>query len=79
LSLITINPAIQLGVEKMVGSLEVGKQGDIAVFNEHPMSAYTRCEMTIIEGDVYFDRAQYLKDREEADKKAQSPKKGGRP
>jgi hypothetical protein len=79
LSLITINPAIQLGVEKIVGSLEVGKQGDIAIFNEHPMSAYTRCEMTIIEGDIYFDRAEYLKDREEADKKAQAPKKGGRP
>ena len=79
LSLITINPAIQLGVEKIVGSLEVGKQGDIAIFNEHPMSAYTRCEMTIIEGDVYFDRAEYLKAREEADKKAQAPKKGGRP
>jgi imidazolonepropionase-like amidohydrolase len=79
LSLITINPAIQLGVENLVGSLEVGKQGDIAIFNEHPMSAYTRCEMTIIEGDVYFDRAEYLKAREEADKKAPAPKKGGRP
>ncbi len=79
LSLITINPAIQLGVEKFVGSLEVGKQADIALFSEHPMSAYTRCEMTIIEGDIYFDRAQYLKDREEAAKKAQAPKKGDRP
>jgi imidazolonepropionase-like amidohydrolase len=65
LKLVTINPAIQLGVDKMVGSLEVGKHADIAIFNEHPMSAYTRCDMTIIEGEVYFDRAQYLKDREE--------------
>jgi len=56
LRLVTINPAIQLGVDKIVGSLEVGKQGDIAIFNEHPMSAYTRCDMTIIEGQVYFDR-----------------------
>jgi imidazolonepropionase-like amidohydrolase len=82
LSLVTINPAIQLGVEKIVGSLEVGKQGDIAVFNEHPMSAYTRCDMTIIEGEVYFDRAQYLKDREDAEKKAPpapAKKDGGRP
>ena len=81
LSLVTINPAIQLGVEKIVGSLEVGKQGDIAIFNEHPMSAYTRCDMTIIEGEVYFDRAQYLKDREEAEKKAppaSAKKDGGR-
>ena len=77
LSLITINPAIQLGVDKIVGSLEVGKQADIAIFNKHPLSAYTRCDMTIIDGDVYFDRAQYLKDREEADKKAQAPKTNG--
>jgi imidazolonepropionase-like amidohydrolase len=78
LRLVTINPAIQLGVDKLVGSLEVGKQGDIAIFSEHPMSAYTRCDMTIIEGDVYFDRDQVLKEREEAAKKAAAPRdKGG--
>ena len=70
LRLVTINPAIQLGVDKIVGSLEVGKQGDIAVFSEHPMSAYTRCDMTIIEGDVYFDRDALVKEREEAARKA---------
>jgi imidazolonepropionase-like amidohydrolase len=56
LKLITINPAVQMGVDKIAGSLEVGKHGDLAVFNEHPMSAYARCDMTIIEGVVYFDR-----------------------
>ncbi|MEE9389712.1 MAG: amidohydrolase family protein, partial [Candidatus Aminicenantaceae bacterium] len=75
LKLVTINPAIQLGVEKIVGSLEVGKHGDIAVFNEHPLSAYTLCEMTIIEGEVYFDRAQYLKEREEMEKKKKEKEK----
>jgi imidazolonepropionase-like amidohydrolase len=79
LSLITINPAIQLGVDRIVGSLEVGKQADIAIFNEHPMSAYTRCDMTIVDGDVYFDRAAILREREEAAKKAEAAKKGGRP
>ncbi len=81
LKLITINPAIQLGVEKIAGSLEVGKRGDIAIFNEHPLSAYTLCEMTIIEGDVYFDRAQYLKEREKMEKKnkeKEKKKKGGK-
>jgi len=80
LKLITINPAIQLGVDDIVGSLEVGKHGDIAIFHEHPLSAYTRCEMTIIEGDIYFDRAQYLKEREEMEKKEKETakkKKGG--
>lgn len=69
LKLITINPAIQLGVDEIVGSLEVGKHGDVAIFYEHPLSAYTRCEMTIIEGEIYFDRAHYLKEREEMEKK----------
>lgn len=77
LKLITINPAIQLGVEKIAGSLEVGKHGDVAVFNEHPLSAYTRCEMTIVEGDVYFDRNQYLKEREDAEKRGKDMKKPG--
>lgn len=81
LKLVTINPAIQLGVEKIAGSLEVGKHGDIAIFSEHPLSAYTLCEMTIIEGEIYFDRVQYLKEREEMEKKKKEKakkKKGGK-
>jgi imidazolonepropionase-like amidohydrolase len=77
LRLVTINPAIQLGVDKIGGSLEVGKQGDIAIFSEHPMSAYTRCDMTIIEGEVYFDRDLIVKEREEAAKKAAAPRSEG--
>ncbi|MFB0565420.1 MAG: amidohydrolase family protein [Candidatus Aminicenantaceae bacterium] len=81
LKLITINPALQLGTEKIAGSLEVGKHGDIAIFNEHPLSAYTRCDVTIIEGEIYFDRAQYLKEREEMEKKKaeeEKKKRGGK-
>lgn len=79
LKLITLNPALQLGVDKIAGSIDVGKHGDLAIFNEHPLSAYTRCEMTIIEGEIYFDRDQYLKerqDREEAAQRSSAPKKG---
>jgi imidazolonepropionase-like amidohydrolase len=77
LRLVTINPAIQLGVDGIVGSLEVGKQGDIAVFSEHPMSAYARCDLTVIEGQVYFDREAVVREREEAAKKAAAPKSEG--
>ncbi|MBA4251493.1 MAG: amidohydrolase [Chlorobiaceae bacterium] len=56
LRLITINPAIQLGIDKSVGSLEVGKDADIAIFNRHPLSSFSRCEMTLIDGKIYFDR-----------------------
>jgi imidazolonepropionase-like amidohydrolase len=65
LKLITINPAIQLGVDKIAGSLEAGKHGDVAIFTKHPLDSYTRCEMTIIEGEVYFDRDQDMKERQE--------------
>ncbi|MGD8538242.1 MAG: amidohydrolase family protein, partial [Candidatus Aminicenantes bacterium] len=75
LKLVTINPAIQLGVDRIVGSLEVGKHADIAIFNEHPMSAYARCDMTIIEGEIYFDRDRYLKNQEERAKKQKDKEK----
>jgi imidazolonepropionase-like amidohydrolase len=55
LRLITINPAIQLGIEKRVGSLEEGKDGDVAIFNAHPLSIYAIPQMTIVDGVVRFD------------------------
>jgi imidazolonepropionase-like amidohydrolase len=55
LKTITLNPAIMLGIDDRVGSIEVGKDADLAIFNGHPLSVYSRVEMTLIEGDVYFD------------------------
>lgn len=55
LRLITINPAKQLGIDNRVGSLEIGKDGDVVIFNNHPLSIYAIPEMTVIEGKVYFD------------------------
>jgi len=60
---ITINPAQQLKVDDRVGSLEVGKDADIVIFSDHPLSSYTNVEMTMIEGQIYFDRAEDLKNR----------------
>ena len=56
LSLITINPAKQLGIENRVGSLEVGKEGDVAIFKNHPLSIYGLPMITIVDGIVRFDR-----------------------
>ena len=53
--MITINPAIQLGIEDRVGSLEVNKDGDIAVFENHPLSIYARPVLTVVDGTVRFD------------------------
>lgn len=58
LKMVTLNPAKQLGVDKMVGSLEPGKDGDIAVFSAHPFAPDAMVEYTIIDGKVYFDRNQ---------------------
>lgn len=55
LSLITINPAIQLGIDKRVGSIEVGKDGDVAIFKNHPLSIYTIPQYTIVDGIVRFN------------------------
>lgn len=56
LALITINPAKQLGIDDRVGSLEVGKDGDVAIFSEHPLSIYTVPQLTLVDGVVRFDR-----------------------
>lgn len=55
LALITINPARQLGIEDRVGSVEKGKDGDIAIFKGHPLSIYAVPQMTIVDGVVRFD------------------------
>jgi imidazolonepropionase-like amidohydrolase len=56
LALITLNPAKQLGIDARVGSLEVGKEADIAIFNSHPLSSYTIPMITVVDGVVRFDR-----------------------
>jgi imidazolonepropionase-like amidohydrolase len=54
--MITLNAATQLGIEKMTGSIDVGKDADLAIFNGHPFAPASRVEMTLIDGRVFFDR-----------------------
>ncbi|MBT1444791.1 amidohydrolase family protein [Shewanella sp. JM162201] len=54
--MITINPAIQLGIEKDTGSLKEGKVADIVLWDAHPMSVYARTEMVWVDGKRHFDR-----------------------
>ena len=58
LAMITINPARELGLEDRLGSIEVGKDADIALFNAHPFDAFARCELALIDGEVWFQRAR---------------------
>ena len=58
LRFITLNPAKQLGIDHRVGSIEVGKDADLAIFSGHPLHAFSRCEQTIIDGEIWFDRSR---------------------
>lgn len=57
LKFVTLNPAKQLRIDSRVGSLEIGKDADIAVWTGSPLSAMSRCEQTWIDGRKYFDRS----------------------
>ena len=54
--MITINPAWIIGVDDRVGSLDVGKDADITIWNSYPLSSSALVDKVLIDGDVYFDR-----------------------
>jgi len=58
LKLVTLNPAIQLGIDQWVGSLEKGKDADFVIWSDHPMSPSAVCEQTWIDGIQYFSLEQ---------------------
>src|SRR5438876_2452303 len=68
LNLVMINPAIQLGIDKRVGSIEAGKDADLVIYNHDPLSAYAVVQKTLIDGRVYFDRQQDITGRSALEK-----------
>lgn len=89
---VTINPAKHLKIDKWVGSLEVGKDADFVLWNGNPLSTYSRCEQTWVDGKKYFDmqedrqmQEQIVKERAAliqkilATKKPQTAPTGGPP
>ena len=56
LALVTINPAKMLHVDDKVGSVKVGKDADIVLWSDNPLSIYAKSLYTIVDGTVYFDR-----------------------
>jgi imidazolonepropionase-like amidohydrolase len=64
LRLITLNPATQLGIEKRVGSIEVGKDADLVLYSAHPLSTFAIPQQVLIDGVPYFDRQKDLQARE---------------
>jgi imidazolonepropionase-like amidohydrolase len=58
LALVTINPAKQLRIDNRVGSLEVGKDADVVIWNHHPLSSYAIADRVYIDGRKYYDRLE---------------------
>jgi adenine deaminase len=67
LAMITINPAVQLGIDNYVGSLEVGKDADLVIWANDPLSVYGLVDATMIDGILWFDREHDATVRAERD------------
>ena len=61
--MVTINPAKLLHLDHRVGSIKEGKDADLVLWSDHPLSVYAKAEKTIIEGTVYFDLQQDIAKR----------------
>jgi imidazolonepropionase-like amidohydrolase len=72
LKLITLNPAIQLRISDRVGSIEVGKDADLSIWNGHPLSIFAVVQKVLIDGRVYFDRQQDRARRVEVERQKKS-------
>lgn len=70
LKFVTLNPAKQLGIEARVGSLEAGKDADFVIWSGDPLSAYTKCESTWVDGREMFsiERDRALREKNVADR-----------
>ncbi len=53
--MVTINPAKLLHLDERTGSIKVGKDADLVLWNNHPLSVYAKAEKTMIDGAIYFD------------------------
>ena len=58
--MVTINPAKQLGVDEVVGTIEIGKSADLVLFDKHPLSTASKPLKVWIDGHEYFDRDKDL-------------------
>ncbi len=63
LALVTINPAKQMKVDHLIGSIEPGKSADLVIWNKPPLSSYAVPQKVYIDGTLYFDRDQDMSSR----------------
>ncbi len=63
LSMITLNPAKQLGIDNRVGSIDTGKDADLVIYDKNPLSQYAKVQKVLIDGSIYFDRDKEVSGR----------------
>ena len=56
--MVTINPAKLLHVDQRTGSIKKGKDADLVLWSDHPLSIYAIAEKTLVDGVVYYDYEQ---------------------
>jgi imidazolonepropionase-like amidohydrolase len=61
--MVTLNPAKMLHIDNKVGSIKTGKDADLVLWSDNPLSIYAKAEKTIVDGAVYFDREKDLEMR----------------
>ena len=59
--MVTLNPAKLLHIDDKVGSIAIGKEADVVLWSDHPLSIYAYAEKTLIQGQTFFD---FEKDKE---------------
>ena len=65
LKMVTLNPAKMLHIDQKVGSIKVGKDADLVLWSDNPLSIYAKAEKTLVDGIVYFDRAADIEMRKQ--------------
>jgi hypothetical protein len=64
--MVTLNPAKLLHLDDRMGSIKVGKDADLVLWSQNPLSIYSKVEKTIVDGKVYFDTEEDMKLRKRA-------------
>lgn len=62
--MVTINPAKLLHLDDRTGSIKEGKDADLVLWSDHPLSVYAKAEKTVIDGATYFDLEKDKQQRE---------------
>jgi len=67
LKLVTLNPAKILHLDDRIGSIKTGKDADLVLWTDNPLSVYARASKTMVDGTIYFDEEEDAKMKEQID------------